>query len=53
MLKNEVNDATSSGVEHLVGRKGLVDITVVISYYAMLAHVMEALGVELEEGLEP
>ncbi len=53
VLKNEVNDATSSGVEHLVGRKGLVDITVVISYYAMLAHVMEALGVELEEGLEP
>ena len=53
VLRNQVNDPTFAAIEHLLGRQGAVGLTVLVGYYALIAHVMEALGVELEEGLEP
>ena len=53
VLHGRVNDATFTAIEHLLGRQVAVDITFTIGYYAMLAHTMMALGVELEEGEEP
>lgn len=53
VLRGRANDATFAAIEHLLGRQGAVDLTMTIGYYAMLAHTMMALGVELEEDLEP
>lgn len=53
VLRGKVDNATFQAVEHLLGRGGVVDLTGLIGYYAMLGHVMVALGVELEEGVQP
>ena len=53
VLSNRVNDATFQAIEHLLGRKGAVEMTMLVGYYSMIAHVMIALGVELEEGVAP
>lgn len=53
VLNNQVNEPTFAAMEHLIGRQGAVETTMIIGYYAMLAHTMLALGVELEDGIEP
>ena len=53
VVNNKVDDATYAAIEHLLGRQGAVEITVVAGYYSMLAHSMLALGVELEENVAP
>ena len=52
VVHNKVNDATYTAVEHLLGRQGAVEVTVLSGYYTMLGLSMMALGVELEEGVE-
>lgn len=52
VINNKVNDATYTAVEHLLGRQGAVEVTVLAGYYTMLGLSMMALGVELEEGVE-
>jgi 4-carboxymuconolactone decarboxylase len=46
-----VRDATYSAVEHLLGQRGAVDLVVTIGYYAMLCLVVNALEIDLEEGM--
>jgi len=54
MVRNgQVREATFQAVLHLLGREGTVDLTVTVAYYTMLAQVMAALEVELEEGMTP
>lgn len=54
LLKDrKVRDATFSAVEHLLGKQGTVDLVATIGYYALLCYAIAALGVELEEGVEP
>lgn len=53
VVNRRVNDPTYQAVEHLLGRQGAVDLTMVIGYFLMVGHVMLALGVELEEGVVP
>ena len=53
IIERRVNDATYTAVEHLLGPKGAVEITAVVGYYTMLGLSMMALGVELEDGVEP
>ena len=53
VLRKRVNDATFQAVEHLVGREVAVETTMLVGYYGMIGHVMLALGVELEDGVEP
>lgn len=48
-----VRDATYSAVEHLLGQQGVTDLVVTIGYYAMLCYAINALEVELEDGVEP
>ena len=47
-----LTDRTFQAIEHLLGRQQTVDLIVLIGYYGMLARVIAALGVELDEDLE-
>lgn len=53
VVNNRVDDATFAAVEHLLGRQGAVEFTMMVGYYTMLGHTMLALGVELEPGTRP
>lgn len=53
VLGGRVNDPTFTAIEHLLGRQGAVDLTLLIGYYGMMGSAMMALGVDLEEGTEP
>ena len=46
-------DTTYGAVEGLLGPQGAVDLVLTIGYYAMLSYAVNALGVELEEGVAP
>ena len=48
-----VRDATYSAVEHLLGQQGVVDLILTIGYYDMLCLAVNALEIELEEGVTP
>ena len=48
-----VRDATYGAVEHLLGQQGIVDLIVTIGYYAMLCLAVNALEIDLEEGIAP
>ena len=51
--KGTLTDRTFQAVLHLLGPQQTIDLIVVIGYYAMLGTALNALGVELEPGLEP
>ena len=51
--EKRVRDTTYSAIEHLMGPQGTIDLIVTIGYYALLCYGSSALGVELEEGVEP
>ncbi len=53
VVNRRVNGPTFQAIEHLLGRQGAVDLTMVIGYYLMIGHVMLALDVELEAGMQP
>ena len=48
-----VRDATYSAVEHLLGQQGTVDLIAMIGYYSMLCLAINALEVDLEDGIAP
>ena len=48
-----VRDATYSAVEHLLGQQGTVDLIAMIGYYSMLCLAINALEVDLEDGVAP
>lgn len=50
---SRVRDRTYSAVEHLLGQQGTVDLVVTIGYYAMLCLAVNALEIDLEEGVLP
>ncbi len=47
-----LGERTFQAVEHLIGPAQTVDLIVLVGYYSMLAKVISALDVELDEGLE-
>jgi len=49
----QVRDATYGAVEHLLGEQAVVDLVVTIGYYTMLCLAINALQVNLEEGIAP
>lgn len=51
--KKSIGDATYSAVEHLLGPQGTVDLVLTIGYYSMLCLAVNALGVNLEDGVIP
>jgi 4-carboxymuconolactone decarboxylase len=48
-----LSDRTFQAVEHLLGPEQTVELIVLVGYYSMLSRVMDALGIELEPGVEP
>lgn len=48
-----VRNATYGAVEHLLGQQGAVDLILTIGYYAMLCLAVNALEIDLEEGVAP
>lgn len=53
ILSKRVNDPTFAAIEHLIGRRGAVNLTLLAGYYAFLCYSMDALGIELPEGTGP
>jgi alkylhydroperoxidase family enzyme len=53
VTKGTLSERTFQAILHLLGPQQSVDLVVLIGYYAMLGTALSALGVELEEGLEP
>ena len=54
LLENKrIRDATYSAVEHLLGQQGAVELVLTIGYYSMLCLAINALEVDLEDGVEP
>ena len=49
--QGDLTDRTFQAIEHLLGLQGVVDFITLVGYYSMLAVVLKALGVEIEEGL--
>ena len=49
----QVRDATYGAVEHLLGGQAVVDLVVTIGYYTMLCLAINALQVNLEDGIAP
>ena len=47
-----LSDRTFQAVEHLLGPLQTVDLIVLVGYYSMVARVLKALDVELEDGKE-
>ena len=50
--KGTMTERTFQAVLHLLGPQQTVDLVVLIGYYAMMSGALNALGVELEPGLE-
>ena len=48
---HKVSDTTFEGLRAQVGDAGIVDVLVVVAYYHGLAHSLQALDVELPEGV--
>lgn len=48
---HRVSDATFEALRSQVGDAGIIDVLVVVAYYHGLAHCLQALGVELPEGV--
>ena len=49
----KASDATYAATPERFGLKTLVDLTVLVGYYTMLAYIMHALEVDLEPGMAP
>ena len=54
LLENkQIDGATFTAVEHLLGQQAVIDLIVTIGYYGMLCLAINALEVDLEEGVVP
>ena len=51
--KGTITERTFRAIVHLLGPKQTVDFVVLVGYYTMLSGLLNALGVDLEPGLEP
>ena len=51
LRQHRVSDASFEGLRSLVGDAGVIDVLVVVAYYHGLAHTLQALDVELPEGV--
>ncbi len=51
LRQHRISDATFEGLRAQVGDAGVVDVLVVVAYYHGLAHSLQALAVELPEGI--
>ena len=51
--KGSLTERTFQAILHLLGPEHTVDLIVLVGYYTMLGRTLEALGIELEAGMEP
>ena len=49
---HRISDATFEAMRNLVGDAAIVDVLIIVAYYHGLAHSLQALDVELPEGVE-
>ena len=52
LRQHRISDTTFEAMRSLVGDAGIVDTLIVVAYYHGLAHSLQALEVELPEGVE-
>ena len=53
VTKHTLTERTFQAVEHLLGPQQTVDLILLVGCYSMVGVAQEALGIELEPGLEP
>jgi 4-carboxymuconolactone decarboxylase len=53
LLQKRISQETYVKVEDTLGRKGTVDLILMIGYYATLSYAINALEIQLEEGIIP
>ena len=51
LRQHRVSDATYEALRSQIGDAAIIDMIVVLSYYHGLAHLLQALDVELPEGV--
>ena len=51
--KGSLTERTFQAILHLLGPEHTVDLIVLVGYYTMLGRTLDALGIELEAGMEP
>ena len=51
LRQHRVSDSTFEGLRSRIGDAGVIDVLVVVAYYHGLAHTLQALDVELPEGV--
>lgn len=51
--EKRMRDSTFAAVNHLLGANGTIDLVATIGYYAMQCLVVTAVGIELDEAVEP
>ena len=51
LRQHRVSDATFEGLRSQIGNAAIIDVLVVVGYYHSLAHSLQALAVELPEGV--
>ena len=51
LRQHRVSDATYEALRSQIGDAAIIDMLVVVSYYHGLAHLLQALDVELPEGV--
>ena len=52
LRQHRISDATFEAMRSIVGDAGIVDVLIVVAYYHGLAHSLQALEVELPEGVQ-
>jgi AhpD family alkylhydroperoxidase len=52
-MHGKLNDPTFDALEHLYGRRGTVEITILIGFTALICYCLTAFSPELPEGMSP
>ena len=51
LRQHRVSDASYQALQSQIGDAGVIDVLVVVGYYHSLAHTLQALDVELPDGV--
>jgi len=52
LRQHRISDGTFDALQDSIGNEGVIDILVVVGYYHSLAHSLQALEVELPDGVK-
>jgi 4-carboxymuconolactone decarboxylase len=53
VMRDDLPDATWTQMFELMGERGIVNLTILVTFTALICHCMDAFGMELPPGAEP